>query len=92
MSVSTPERTPYDGLRIEGKEQGAPAAEPEYAPELDRRDRVVSVRAILDALSMWFIAAGGGLGVAAAALAGGTVPALATAGGVLIALGLLLTL
>lgn len=91
MSAQPAERTPYDGLRVESKEKGA-ALEPDYAPEPGDRTLSLSVRAVLDALSMWLILVGGCLGVAAAAVAGGTVPALATGGGVLVALGLLLTL
>lgn len=75
--------TPYDGLNVTAKEAAPPAASPA---------RVVSVRALVDALSMWLVVAGLALLVAAAALAGGTVPALAAGGGGLVAVGLLLTL
>lgn len=72
----------------QGPEQaGEPADELSPPPE-----RFVSLRAVTDTLSMALIVLGLSVGDAAAWLAGGRVPGLATLGGGLIALGLLLTL
>lgn len=71
-------------------ERFAGRAAPEPAPP-DVPERVVSLRALLDSLSMALVVLGCGVGVAAAWLAGGTVPGLSTIAGCLIFLGLLLT-
>jgi hypothetical protein len=62
---------------------GSPEPEP---------DRFVSLRALLDSLSMALIVTGCSVGTGAAWLAGGDVPGLATLAGCLIGLGLLLTI
>jgi hypothetical protein len=68
-----------------------PAGEP--ADELSPpSERLVSLRAVTDTLSMVLIVLGLSVGDVAAWLAGGRVPGLATLGGGLIMLGFLLTL
>lgn len=68
-----------------------PADEP--ADELNAPpERLVSLRAVTDTLSMILVVCGLSVGDAAAWLAGGRVPGLAALGGALIALGFLLTL
>lgn len=73
--------------------QVEPPAVDEPADELSApSERFVSLRAVTDTLSMILVVLGLSVGVAAAWLAGGRVPGLATLGGALIALGILLTL
>lgn len=87
----TPDR-PRDmstGERAARRLSGMPPAD--VVDEVEFIERTVSVRAVLDSVGTGLITGGFAVGDTAAWMAGGKIPGLATLGGALIAIGVVLT-